>query len=444
MALIAVHAVVHISPNALVVLIRFGFRVAIGALENRVVVRIRMARRAHAVGVAMVDRKRSVLRVIERRILPVRGVVAVLARRREKLRLGRVPRIRGVVVIALMAADAGRRQRGVVIVDVAVGAGPRGHRVRSRQWKGRVVVIESRIRPGNRVMAKLASRREAGMRHRTVRSVEIGLVARNAERAVQGVVVVHVAVGAGARGDCMRSRQWEPGLRMIELAIGPLDCVMAVLASRREAGVRHRTFRVVVVVLVATDTGGRQRGVVVVDVAVSACSRGHRMRSGQGKRRVVVIECRVRPGGRVVAHLASRREAGVRHRTIRSVEILLVACNAQRAVQSVVVVDVAIRARPWRDRMRTSQWEAGLRVIELGIRPLHGVMTLLASRRETRVRHRASRVVEILLMARNAGRVRDVVVGGAMAVRARPWGHGVRTGQGERGFGVVKRCRLPR
>jgi len=296
MALIAVHAVVHISSDALVVLIRLGFRVAIGALENRVVIRIRVARRAHAVGVAMVDRERRVLRVIEGRILPVRGVVAVLARRREKLRLGRVPRIRGVVVIALMAADAGRRQRGVVIVDVAVGAGPRGHRVRSRQWKGRVVVIESRIRPGSRVMAKLASRREAGMRHGTVCPGEIGLVARNAER----------------------------------------------------------------------------------------------------------------------------------------------------AVQLVVVVDVAIRARPWGHGVRTGQWEAGLRVIEFGIRPLHGVMTLLASRRETRVRYRASRVVEILLMARNASRVRDVVVGGAMAVRARPWGHGVRTGQWERGFGVVKRCRLPR
>ena len=84
------------------------------------------------------------------------------------------------------------------------------------------------------------------------------------------------------------------------------------------------------------------------------------MRSGQGKRRVVVIECRVRPGGRVVAHLASRREAGVRHRTVCSVEILLVASNAERAVQLVVVVDVAIRARPWRNRMRTGQWKAGL------------------------------------------------------------------------------------
>jgi hypothetical protein len=38
---------------------------------------------------------------------------------------------------------------------------------------------------------------------------------------------------------------------MIELAICPLDSVMALLTSRREAGMRHRTLGVVVVVLVA-------------------------------------------------------------------------------------------------------------------------------------------------------------------------------------------------
>jgi len=156
-----------------------------------------------------------------------------------------------------------------------------------------------------------------------------------------------------------------------------------------------------------------------------------------------VIECRIRPLHRVMAELAGRREARVRHRTFRIVEIGLVARNAQRAVQFVVIVDVAIRASPRRNRMGTRQWKAGLRVIELSIRPLHRVMTLLAGRRETRVRHGTVRVVEIGLVARNARGIRDVVVVVDVAVRALPWRHGVRSGQGKRGLGVVKRCRLP-
>ena len=108
-------------------------------------------------------------------------------------------------------------------------------------------------------MAELAGRREARVRHRTFRIVEIGLVARNAERAVQVVVIVDVAVGARPRRNRMGTRQREAGLRVIELAIRPLDCVMTLLAGRREARVRHRTFRVVVVGLVATDAGRRQR-----------------------------------------------------------------------------------------------------------------------------------------------------------------------------------------
>jgi len=144
-----------------------------------------------------------------------------------------------------------------------------------------------------------------------------------------------------------------------------------------------------------------------------------------------------------MAHFASCRETGVRHRTICIVEIDLVAGNAERAVQLVVIVDVAIHAGSRWNGMRARQWESSLRVVEFGVGPLHGVVTLLAGSRKSRVRHRTDRVVEILLMARNASRIRDVVVVGAVTVRARPRGHGVRTGQGKRGFGMVKRRRLP-
>ena len=176
--------------------------------------------------------------------------MARLAGGREKLRLGRVSRIRRVVVIRLVAANAGRRQRLVIVVNVAVQADSRRHGVRSGQRELRLIVIERGVGPRDRVMAKLARCREARMRHRARRVVEIVLVARNAERAVHVVVVIDVAVRTGARWHCMRSREREPGLRVVKLAIGPLNGVVTLLARRRESGVWYRTFRVVVVVLV--------------------------------------------------------------------------------------------------------------------------------------------------------------------------------------------------
>ena len=125
MALVTVNAVVHIPIYVRVAeVVRVIAAMAGRALEYRVVVRIRMARGANAVGVAMVDRKLRVLRVIERRTSPGGRGVASRAGGREELRLRGVAGIRGVVVIGLMAADAGRGQRGVVAVDVAVGACP--------------------------------------------------------------------------------------------------------------------------------------------------------------------------------------------------------------------------------------------------------------------------------------------------------------------------------
>src|SRR5450755_2414964 len=235
MTLVAVHAVVNIALDALVVAVRLRFRVAICALENRVVVGICMARSAYPIGVAMVDRERGVLSVIERRVQPVRGAVTILASRREKLRLRRMSGIRRAVVICLVTADTRRRQRLVVVVDMAVDAHSWWHRVRSGQRKLGLVVIERRIGPGDRVMAQLASRREARVWHRTHRVLEIGLMARNAKIAVQVVVVVDMALGACSRGHRMRTRQREPGLRVIKLAIGPLNGVMALFAGGRKA-----------------------------------------------------------------------------------------------------------------------------------------------------------------------------------------------------------------
>ena len=61
-------------------------------------------------------------------------------------------------VIRLVTAIARSRKRGVVIVDMALRA--RHVDMRSRQRERRIVVIERRLRPGNRVMARFASRGE--------------------------------------------------------------------------------------------------------------------------------------------------------------------------------------------------------------------------------------------------------------------------------------------
>ena len=79
------------------------------------------------------------------------------------------------------------------------------------------------------------------------------------------------------------------------------------------------------------------------------------MRSGQGESRVVVIERRICPDSGVMAEFAGRRESGRRvRRAGGSRVVLLVARVAQCAIESVVVVDVAVRAQARRNGVRSS------------------------------------------------------------------------------------------
>ena len=206
MALVTVDAVVHIPVHFLVIEVGgVVAAVAARALEYRVVVRIRMAGGANAVGVAVAGRELRVLRVIERRASPGGRVVASRAGRREELWLRGMAGIRRVVVIGLMAADAGRGQRSVIAVDVAVSACPGRYGMRPGQWKCRVVVVKGGICPDSGVMAEFAGSRESGRRVcRTGGTGIILLVACVAQRAIESVVVVHMAVAAQA---------WRHGVR---------------------------------------------------------------------------------------------------------------------------------------------------------------------------------------------------------------------------------------
>ena len=110
MTLVTVNAVVDIPVNVRVPeVLGIVAAMAACALEHRIVIRVRVTRGTSTIGVAMVHREPGVLRVVESGAGPCGGVVAVLARSREELRLSRVTWIGRVVVIGLMATDAGRR-----------------------------------------------------------------------------------------------------------------------------------------------------------------------------------------------------------------------------------------------------------------------------------------------------------------------------------------------
>ena len=386
MALIAIDAVVDVTLDALMVSVGLIRRVAVRALEHGIVVRIRMASGADVVRLAVIGRKLRVLRVIESGAGPCSGVVAVLAGRREELRLGGVARVGGVVVIGLVAADTRRRQRRVVVVDVAIGADARRNCVRAGKRERRLVVIERGVGPDRRVVTEFASGWEAGGLVRWIgRACVVLLVTRIAQRRVQRVVVVDVAIGADARRHGMRACELESGAGVIEGAIAPQHCVVTGFARGRESRrlMVHWRGCIVVVVLMATDAGRDGDVVVVIDVAVGALAGRNSVRSGERKSGAVVVERSVVPVGRVVARVAGLRE--VRGYVIgigRALVVLQMAGHARGTVQVVVVVDVAIGTSARWNRVRSSQREACVVVVEGRIHPVGGVVARLTSLRE--------------------------------------------------------------
>ena len=111
-------------------------------------------------------------------------------------------------------------------------------------------------------------------------ALEIGQMAGNTGRAIQGVVVIHVAVDTLPRRHRVHTGQREAGGRVVKFAVGPQHRVMALLARCGETGVRYRRGRCVEVVLVATDARRVGDAVIVVDVAVRTLARRHHVSSG--------------------------------------------------------------------------------------------------------------------------------------------------------------------
>ena len=234
----------------------------------------------------------------------------------------------------------------------------RRRQVRPRQREAGCRMIERRVGPQHRVMALFAGCWEAIVIHGRFCVVVIRLVARDAGRRRNVVVVIDMALHA-RRGQ-VRSRQREACRRVVKLAICPHHRVMALLARGREARMRHRCRRVVVIRLVARNARRHRNVVIVVGVALRA-GRGQ-VRARQRPARRCMVKLAIRPQHGVVTLFAGRREACMRYRRGRVVVIRLMAGNARRYRDLVVVVDVALGAR--RGNVRARQRESRLGMIK--------------------------------------------------------------------------------
>jgi len=334
--------------------------VTVSALEDRVVVRIRVARRAYAIRIAVVHREVSVVPVSRN---PGSRVVTRRAGRREARR--RMIWVIGAAVIRLMTRVAVRRQRSVIVVDVA--ARTRNLEVEARQRERRAVVIEGAVGPHRRVMTQLAGGRESGRcMAGIVRAVEVGQVASNAGRIRQLEIVVDVALAA-ARAGQVEAGQRPPGTRVIESGSIPVAGAVTGRAIRRESGsLVIRIGGCVVIRHMARGTGSTGQAVVAIHMASRAWHRG--VEAGQRKAGGGVIPGGTAPRSRVMALLASLREVGLHVIGIgRALKILEMAAYTCRTRQIVVTVNVTLRAR--HGGVRARQSEAGGRVIKGRVRP---------------------------------------------------------------------------
>jgi hypothetical protein len=212
--LIAVNAVVDVTTDARVIRVRRGGRMASRTLKDRIVGGIGVACRANALSVAVVGGEIS---MIERCSCPHGCCMARLASG-GKSRSRVIGIVRALIIRFVTAVAVGWKAR-VVVVHVATGARNRG--VCSGKRELRVVVVKSSLSPDNSVVAHVASNGESALNviHRRRGVVEIGLVAGNARRTGEVIVVVDVAGSAGH--GYMRPGQSPAGRGVIECDAQP-------------------------------------------------------------------------------------------------------------------------------------------------------------------------------------------------------------------------------
>jgi hypothetical protein len=208
----------------------------------------------------------------------------------EQLRLLGMIRIGGVVVIGLMAANAGCRPQVVIVVDVAVGAGAGRYRVAASQYEPGQGVIERGVCPTVGGMAALARLRGKNRRCsvlRIRRAVEIFRVAADALRrhvVERGECSTLMAIVAGRGG--VRTGQREPVHVHVDLSDRNLPAANGVTAV---AGGGH----------FAAVNIGMAAGALVADVGehhfrMTIDAVNVLVQAAQRKFRLVVVELRHR------------------------------------------------------------------------------------------------------------------------------------------------------
>lgn len=186
-----------------------------------------MASGANSSRVAVVGREPG---VVEGCTSPRGGGVTGLAGRRET---GcRVIGISSGLVIGLVTREAIGRNRSVVVVHVATGAGDR--RVLAGQGECSVAVVERRRDPGRGVVTHFTLLRESRLDViRAGGAVEILHMAGSTRRAVQAVIAIYVALRTLQWHVCTGQR--ETRSRVIESCIRPRRSGMAGVASLWES-----------------------------------------------------------------------------------------------------------------------------------------------------------------------------------------------------------------
>ena len=259
---------------------------------------------------------------------------------------------------------------------MAVRALSRRHRVRTGQGPAGLRVIEFAVSPGHGVVAGFAGQGQAGLDviYGTNRVVVVLLVAGNARGLGKVVIVIDVAIGAGARRHGVAAGERELGFVVIELGRLPGAGRVACFTSLWEAALHMvRIVGVLEILQMARDARSLSQVVVIVDVAIGALARGNAVAAGERESGLGVIEVRRRPGRRGVARLACFGESLLRVvRVIGVLKILQMAGDAGGLGQVVVIVDMAIGARTGRHGVSASEEESSECVIEPCVQPVIG------------------------------------------------------------------------
>lgn len=167
-------------------------------------------------------------------------------------------------------------------------------------------------------------------------------------------------------------------------------------------------------------------------MTVGTLARWNRVRSRQREIDHGVIECRRSPGdGRVALGAVLGEVRGNVIGVGGPLKILEMAGNAGRTREVVIIINVAVRTLPGRNRVGAAQRKPHRRVIEIGIEPVVGAVTLRTVGRK--LAHHVIGVDSFLVIRRVAG----ITVGrhslefavGSAFVAAIAVDRGMRTGQ---------------